>query len=279
MADHRPLLEIMHEHLRSKELQLPVFQPVASKMQEMLGTREVNIHQVANTIAEDQALASQILRVANSEFFAGLRKVTTIKDAMVRLGSKHVLLLAKQTTEYHGYSAKNAIISVYIETLWKHALTCALSAAWFAEKLGYAHVAQEAYMAGLLHDIGKLFLLKVLDDIHSSDTYNIRLSKGLIVGIVDAMHAEQGYELLKQWNIPDIYCEVARDHHQENYDRSNNILVLVRLVNLGCRKVGVSMHHDPSIVLAATTEAQEGEIPEVPLAELEIMIEDALLAS
>ena len=66
MADHRPLLEIMHEHLRSKELQLPVFQPVAGKLQEMLGTREVNIHQVANTIAEDQALASHILRVANS---------------------------------------------------------------------------------------------------------------------------------------------------------------------------------------------------------------------
>ncbi len=65
----------------------------------------------------------------------------------------------------------------------------------------------------------------------------------------------------------------------ETYDTSNTLLLMVRLVDMACRKVGIGLHHDPSIVLATTAEAQALGAKEVVLAELEIMLEDAMTLS
>jgi HD-like signal output (HDOD) protein len=147
---------------------------------------------------------------------------------------------------------------------------------WLAEKSGYRPLAQEAFLAGLLHDIGKLFLLKVLEDIHTSGHYHLNLSKAIVDEVLDSMHAEQGARLLQQWNLPELYCDVARDHHTEDYDPNHTVLTMVRLVNLTCHKLGIGLHHEASLVLAATAEAQTLETSELLLAELEIMLEDAM---
>jgi hypothetical protein len=65
-------------------------------------------------------------------------------------------------------------------------------------------------------------------------------------------------------------------HHQEDYEANNAILIRVRLVHLACHKLGIRMQHGPTIVLAATAEAQTLEASELLLAELEIMLEDAM---
>jgi HD-like signal output (HDOD) protein len=128
----------------------------------------------------------------------------------------------------------------------------------------------------LLHDIGKLFLLQVIETIHTSGKYNLNLSKAVVAEVLESMHTSQGALLLQQWNLPELYCEVACQHHQEDYNTNNVILTIVRLVNLACHKLGIGMHHDPSLVLAATAEAQTLGTPELLLAELEIMLEDAM---
>lgn len=85
MANTMSLVDIIHEHLVSEELHLPVFHHVALRLQDMLGKDDYNLQQVAALVMEDQYLASQVLRVANSAFFSGLSKASTIKDAIVRL--------------------------------------------------------------------------------------------------------------------------------------------------------------------------------------------------
>src|SRR4030095_14589506 len=111
------------------------------------------------------------------------------------------------------------------------AASCAMGTKWLAERLGYRAMAQEAVLAGLLHDIGKLFLLKVLENIHTAGKYNLNLSKPVVSEVLESMHTLQGALLLEQWNLPELYCEVARTHHQEEYDANNAILAMVRLVN------------------------------------------------
>jgi HD-like signal output (HDOD) protein len=165
-----------------------------------------------------------------------------------------------------------------MQTLWKHSLGCALGTKWFAEKTGYRELAQEGLLAGLLHDIGQLFLLKILEDVHASEP-QISLSKPVILEVFQHMHVEQGAILMQHWNIPELYSEIVRQHHDEIYDTSNTLLLLVRLVDMACRKVGIGLHHDPSIVLATTAEAQALGVKEMVLAELEIMLEDAVTLS
>jgi HD-like signal output (HDOD) protein len=91
-----------------------------------------------------------------------------------------------------------------------------------------------------------------------------------------AMHNESGYQLMQKWNLPEIYCSIVRDHHQEQADTSSVLLSLVRVVDNACRKLGLGGPPEPNLMLAATAEAQGMGIKEILLAELEILIEDSM---
>jgi HD-like signal output (HDOD) protein len=278
MLTEQSLVDIIHERISSQTLQLPVFHPVALKLMNILAKEDYSITQVAQMIIEDQALSSHVLRMANSAFFGGLSKVTTIRDAIVRLGARQVTNVVTVVTQSQQYRTKDRTMAVYMQTLWKHALGCALGTKWFAEKTGYKELAPEGLLAGLLHDIGQLFLLQVLEDVQASET-QLALSKPVIVEVLQHMHVEQGTMLMQHWNIPELYGEIVRQHHAETYDTHNTLLLMVRLVDMACKKVGIGLHHDPSMVLAATAEAQALDVKEVVLAELEIMLEDAITLS
>jgi HD-like signal output (HDOD) protein len=278
MLTEQSLVDIIHERISSQTLQLPVFHPVALKLMNILAKEDYSITQVAQMIIEDQALSSHVLRMANSAFFGGLSKVTTIRDAIVRLGARQVTNVVTVVTQSQQYRTKDRTMAVYMQTLWKHALGCALGTKWFAEKTGYKELAPEGLLAGLLHDIGQLFLLQVLEDVQASEP-ELALSKPVIVEVLQHMHVEQGTMLMQHWNIPELYGEIVRQHHAETYDTHNTLLLMVRLVDMACKKVGIGLHHDPSMVLAATAEAQALDVKEVVLAELEIMLEDAMTLS
>src|SRR5215831_4360729 len=278
MLPEKSLVEIIHERVSSKALQLPVFHHVALKLMNVLAKEGYSIAQVAQMIIEDQALSSHVLHMANSVFFSGLSKITTIRDAIVRLGAKQVMNIVTVVTQSQQYRTKDKTMAAYMQTLWQHSLGCALGMKWFAEKTGYKELAQEGLLAGLLHDIGQLFLLKVLEDVQASEPELI-LSQPVIVEVLQHMHVEQGTMLMQHWNIPELYGEIVCQHHLETYDTSNILLLMVRLVDMTCKKVGIGLHHDPSIVLATTAEAQALGAKEMVLAELEIMLEDAMTLS
>jgi len=278
MLAENALVDLIHERVSSKALQLPVFHHVALKLINVLAQEDYSIAQVAQMIIEDQALSSQVLRMANSAFFGGLSMVTTIRDAIVRLGARQVTNVVTVVTQSQQYSTQDKAMAAYMQTLWKHSLGCALGTKWFAEKTGYKELAQEGLLAGLLHDIGQLFLLKVLEDVRAVEP-QLSLSKPVILAVLQHMHVEQGTMLMQRWNIPALYGEIVRQHHDETYDPSNTLLLLVRLVDMACKKIGIGLHHNPSIVLATTAEAQALGAKEVVLAELEIMLEDAMTLS
>jgi len=278
MLAENALVDLIHDRVSSKALQLPVFHHVALKLMNVLAKEDYSIAQVAQMILEDQALSSHVLRMANSAFFGSLSKVTTIRDAIVRLGARQVTNIVTVVTQSQQYCTKDKTMAAYMQPLWKHALGCALGTKWFADKTGYKELAQEGLLAGLLHDIGQLFLLKVLEDVQASEP-ELTLSKPVIVEVLQHMHVEQGTLLMQHWNIPELYGEIVRQHHLETYDTSNTLLLMVRLVDMACKKVGIGLHHDPSIVLATTPEAQALGAKEVVLAELEIMLEDAMTLS
>ena len=278
MLAEKSLVGIIHERVSSKTLQLPVFHHVALKLMNVLAKEDYGIAQVAQMIIKDQALSSHVLRMANSAFFGGLSKITTIRDAIVRLGAKQVTNVVTVVTQSQQYRSKDKTIAAYMQTLWKHSLGCALGTKWFAEKTGYKELAQEGLLAGLLHDVGQLFLLQVLEEVQAAEP-ELSLSKPVIVEVLQHMHVEQGTVLMQHWNIPELYSEIVRQHHLETYDTSNILLLMVRLVDMACKKVGIGLHHDPAIVLATTPEAQALGAKEVVLAELEIMLEDAMTLS
>ena len=91
---------------------------------------------------------------------------------------------------------------------------------------------------------------------------------------MNALHCKAGEELLQKWEIPDEYTRVVRAHHDDEFDESDLLLVVVRLVDQACNKVGVGIRPQPDLSLPTTAEAQALRVPELALAELEVQIED-----
>jgi len=273
------LIDIVNERLNSEKLELPVLPNLAIELQSMLTSDGADIEHISAKIAADQVLASQLLRVANSAFYSGLNKVSRIRDSVMRVGTRQVSSLVFMITQQEQYKSTDKSLRPYFELLWKHATSCALGSKWLADRLGYASLAEEAFMAGLFHDIGKLVLLKVIEQINSSGKDAMELSHPVLFEVLDQMHTTQGAALLKRWNLPEIYCEVVEKHHQEDFDSGNAVLTTVRFVDLACRKLGIGLQNEPAILLAATPEGEALGISDLLAAELEITLEDAVTCS
>ena len=274
MAESLSLMENIRVLSASDEMKLPVFPAVAVELQNLINKRNFTLNEFATIVSKDQALASQILKLANSAFYAGFRKVHTIKDAVMRFGVNQTLNCVITMGQRDCYASKNALIDGTMKTLWQHALVCALGTKWVLEKIGCQSLADEGYLAGLLHDLGKLVLLKVVEKL--IDREGATFSESFILELLDSMHAQEGGELLARWSVPEVYCRVARDHHKDDFDPNDSILLTVRVVNQACRKLGIGMNHDQSVLLPLLLEVPHLGMREIVLAELEVVIEDAL---
>ena len=97
----------------------------------------------------------------------------------------------------------------------------------------------------------------------------------LLLEAMNSLHANHGYSLMVRWNLPEKYCNIVRDHHNEEFDSKDMLQNLVRLADKACLKRGIGMVENPALVLVATVEADALHISEVDLAQMEIMLEDS----
>lgn len=269
------LPETVRKLLASQPIELPIFHPVALKLQRMLTDYDFTVDEVAQVATEDQSLASQMLRMANSPMYMGRTKVATIKETVIRLGAQQVINLAIAASQASSHTSSNSALDSYMKSLWLHSHGCALGARWLAHNCGMRGVADETYLAALLHDVGKLYLLKSIERLVSAGVISSMFDDDLIMEIFDAMHVEQGYRLMQHWNFPAMYCDVIRDHHSEQWDVVNKMLAIVRFVNLACHRVGLGLKHEPELSLIDTREAEILDISDVQIVELEAVLNES----
>lgn len=269
-------LDIINKQLTSEKARLPVFSMTAMKIRRELVNEDPDPRKVEKLIISDQALTSEVLKMANSAFFKGLFQVDTVRDAIFRLGLKQIGDLVLLASHKKNYLTKDPALRPTLTTLWRHSVMTAIGARGLAVQCDFATIRDEAFFAGLLHDVGKLFLLTVIEDMRRSKKIRFDPSPTLVAEIVHNLHAGHGHTLLQQWNIPEKYCVVARDHHVEDPDPCNTLLLVVRLVDKACNKLSIGLNPQPDITLAASPEAGLLDLTEVDVAELEIRIEDSL---
>ncbi len=276
MTNEKPLLDRITEFLATEDVELPPFDRTALEIREELAKADPNMKLIINLIVRDQAITSQILRVANSAFYKGMKEVTTVRDAIVRLGANEVANIVALVSQRGLFKSADPQVKEYMQKLWVHSVACAVGAHWVAKQSGKQGVVQEAFFAGLLHDVGKLFLFRVIEELKKKGELHPGISREFVEEVVHGMHAEQGYALLTRWNLPKSYCEVARHHHDETIDDENILLLAVRLADKVCHKCGFGKNPDPRIDVTTSPEAVALDLSEVRLAELEIRIEDAM---
>jgi HD-like signal output (HDOD) protein len=265
------------EYLASKDIQLPIFDRTAMQIQNEMAAPEPDARRIESLIVKDQTLTSQVLKVANSSFYKGLAEVTTVRSAIVRLGIKEVADMVTLVAHRSYFKAKDLQLRRRMDDLWRHSVACAIGAKWLAEKGGFDVPANEAFFAALLHDVGKLFIITVLEKLKKAKDLQCLPSEALIDEIIGSLHGKHGYAIMRNWNLPEKYCLIARDHHAEDFDTDDFLLCIVRQANSACHKVGIGRRTNADIVLSATREAGLLGVTDLDMAKLEIHLEDAKL--
>lgn len=278
MSEELSLLEQALAFAEERQITLPVFSDVALKVQKASREERYDISEIERAIESDPALVAEVLRAANSAFFGGLSEVSSIRAAVLRLGLQRVANLVFLASEKSRYNARHPEIAGLMRDLWHHASACALAAEWISRKVRFPQHGETVFIGALVHDIGKLFLLRVLDDMAREPEY-AAVSPELIREMLDNAHAEVGHRLLVSWHLPEVFQTIVRDHHVEVPDPANIPLQIVRLANHACNKVGIGLRPQPDLVLGAVREAATLGMSEIAIAELEIILEDVMAQS
>jgi putative nucleotidyltransferase with HDIG domain len=170
---------------------------------------------LANIILHDPGLTTKVLRIVNSPFYGARREITTLTQAVVTLGMRAVSALALSTSIYDLTGKWQLTIDRL--RFWRHSLEVAIGARLIAQQGAYPHP-EEAFIAGLLHDIGILVLEKSFPEKYE------RLWKETISGeklyeleekTWGTNHAKVGQFLLEQWHLPSVLTEAVGHHHLE----------------------------------------------------------------
>lgn len=254
--------------LSIQPIDLPVFHPIALKLVHLLSDQDFTIDELASTANDDQALAGQILNMANTSSYIGRVKVETIKDALIRMGAHHVSNLAMAASQAALHASHNSTVNNIMQELWFHSHGCAVGCRWIAMNTGHRALAEQAYLAGLLHDVGKLYLVKALERITNAGIAPTALERDVLLEIFGELHVEQGTRLMEHWSMPSLYRSAVERHSSERFDPEDKILVIVRLVNVATRICGLSLSAEPNQPLMELPEAVLLGLKEQQLTEL-----------
>ena len=227
--------------------ELPTLAPVAVKLIQATLSPDSDAADVARIIQSDPSMATKLLAVTNSAAFGARRKVTTIDQAVVLLGFKAVrnIALAVKVFECFAQPQPGGENFKRVE-FWKHSLAVACAArnlARAAAPLGADP--EEAFLAGLLHDLGKIALSAVFPKAYDQIAGRAARARGDIADherqALGVDHTVAGRSVAERWSLPRVLCEVVWLHHistdsMPSRVRSPQLIGLVQLADIVARE-------------------------------------------
>lgn len=191
---------------------LPSLPAVVLKVQSAIAGNEKRA-EIARVIQQDPALAARLLRAANSSFFGVRSKIRNVEQALVLLGTNMVRNLLVMTA-VHGTLRRFRLAPQFsLPRYWEHSLTTAVLAKLMSQRTQTTS-ADDAFVAGLLHDLGKVTLASLFPDERSAV-----LVPSLVVDLEAERklfgydHVEVGVALAQEWSLPEFIIEGIAEHH------------------------------------------------------------------
>jgi len=193
---------------------LPAAPSVHTKLTHRLEDPTVSVFELSEMVAADSTLSAQVLRIANSAFFSRHQRVTKIEAAAARLGTRLLGSLVL-TAEAFGRFPVSPFMAERLEALQTHASMVARLASNLEPSAPWR---DDAFTAGLLHDIGKLVLASHLPDVHQSIVRDAertnRPEHEVELQRLGVHHGAIGACLLGMWGLPSVILEAALQHDQ-----------------------------------------------------------------
>jgi len=269
-----PLTEQIRKAVAAGKLSLPPLPRIVTQLKELLADEErVSSKQVATLIRNEPAIAASLLRMANSAAFGGLHPISDLTQAIARLGFKQVSSVVTALAHSSHFHSNDPAMKHWLEVLWGHAVATALGARAVANLT--AGDPEEAFMAGLLHDTGKLLVLKAVDYIEKDRKLAV-VTPGVLDELMDILHAELGHRTLMDWHLPAPICDVALRHHDKNLDLNDSLIIRVQVADAIARKIGEHPKPKPDLDLLEVPAVEQLSLTDIELATLTVDLEDEI---
>ena len=254
-------------------IKLPTLPTIVAKIIELVEDPNTSASTLGKLISSDQVFTAKILKLANSAFYGFPRKISTVTLAIVVLGFETLKNLGLSVSVIERFSKISANGYFDMTLFWEHSIGCGVASKMLARDFSY-RISGEVFVAGLLHDIGKLVINQYLKSefeevvglVKEEDILFIEAEERVMKGIT---HADVGGWLADRWNLPpQLVDAITYHHHPERCVRHPKVASIVHFADALCRKAGIGSSGDKGIIKLNPAVPEILELERDPLGEI-----------
>ncbi len=230
--------EVQQSRIRVKIMEevedLPSFPENILELIQMCKRNDVSIKEISERIMLDPALSASVLRLSNSAGFITRKRIDSVFEAVNIIGLKNLNMILVAS------SARSIMSTRYsaFREVWNHCNRVAFYARTIAMQKGFSKIADHAFLAGLLHDLGKIILLSTtarLAEWIADITKNREMRTSTVIEEISIgmSHSAIGAAVAEKWNLPHYIIESVKQHHSPLCcdPAFSNIVAIVYLAN------------------------------------------------
>jgi HD-like signal output (HDOD) protein len=221
------LERLIAETVSAENLPVPPYPSIGMRLRQLVATDTYSVSDLSRIVAEDQALAAAVLRVANSPTYRGIKAITALPEAIGRIGADETSRVALALSLGAVRSAHGPLAELRRVT-WRQSMGSALCCEHLARYRGLD--SKEAFVCGLLHDFGRVVTISAIEEIirKHRELQNVAMSEAAWAELVDRFHVEVGLLTAARWKLPPMLHAVISSHHDR--DLAGNYLGMVEVV-------------------------------------------------
>jgi HD-like signal output (HDOD) protein len=249
MAAENALLTILIEKINNDTLVLPTLPAVALKVRKAADNPDINLGGMADVVSQDPSLSARMVKISNSAYLGRTVKVTSIQQAVTRIGLRQIKNIATALAMEQLFVSKNEIVKVYMSRIWADTIEIVANSMAVLQ----VHVKQtknralnldSMMLASLVHNIGVLPILTEAErhaDVFANPTF-------LDVAI-EKLSSKIGTSIMTEWGFEPEFINVAQN--LKDMSVTSDAVSYLDLVRLGAALCGKFDSHKEAILNAA----------------------------
>ena len=282
---NKSLMDVHPRELSGIVKDIPTLPVIYQHLFQLMQDPDVSVPHVSDLIAQDQALSTKILHLVNSAFYGHSKQITTISRAVVILGFRAVRSAALAISVFDYFKDEGETTGINMQDFWVHSIATASTCKVLAEHVKLPQQ-EEAFVVGLLHDVGKLiekrYFARDFDDLYKAAQEQHLSWYGGEQLLFQINHATIGKAVFRAWDFPANVVDGIHYHHDP--EKAGTVPQLAALVHVADymayqMRLGAPGAYPPETCSAAAlkvlgiTEAQTLELQEAVRAELDTSLD------
>ncbi|HPS02848.1 MAG TPA: HDOD domain-containing protein, partial [Candidatus Sumerlaeota bacterium] len=228
--------------IEQPDLRLPTLPEIGQRLLPVLNSDQAGFDAIAALVEKEQSMSARLLQIANSPIYAGYERINNLTQAVARLGLRETRNILMTVIAEDLFKTPYRFFRGIMRTLWLHSVSTAYACEVIAQRIAIPET-KDFFTLGLLHDIGKLLILHLLEIGRKDGRWNESdLDEFNVSQIMLMRHHDLGARLLEKWIYPPRLHEVVRLHNDtDGLSHHNEGVVVTYFANLLTRKFGYSL--------------------------------------